>query len=86
MELIDLNRIFHPKPEHWGLRGDAYLWLELEHVFSHLQPLGSATAIDALLKGLYLNLVGEAPVTGRRPYVSRYAGGGMSSGYIEASF
>jgi hypothetical protein len=30
--------------------------------------------------------VGEAPSAGRRPFVARYAHGGMSSGYVDADF
>lgn len=86
MELLDLKRVFDLAPGQWGLRGDPYLWQELEHAFAHLQLPRTSQSIDALLTDLYTNLVGEAPVTGRRPYISRYAGGGMSSGTIEASF
>ncbi|RZK33204.1 MAG: hypothetical protein EOO61_15710 [Hymenobacter sp.] len=86
MELIQLQRIFHPKPDQWGLRGDPYLWQELEYVCTSLQLPGSAAEIDSLLQCLYLNLVGEALAHGRQPFVARYQGGGMSSGHLEANF
>lgn len=29
----ELSLIFERKPEQWGLRGDLYLWDEMEYVF-----------------------------------------------------
>ena len=81
-----LAHIFQPPPARWGLRGDPYLWQELEPALAE-QPLpDSPAAIDTLLVSLYLKLVGEAPGAGRHTFVARYAHGGMSSGYVDADF
>jgi molybdenum cofactor cytidylyltransferase len=86
MEATTLQHIFQPPPPHWGLRGDPYLWQELEQALAG-QPLPeSPIAVDALLAHLYVTLVGENPSVGRRTYVPRYAHGGMSSGYVDADF
>ncbi|RZK27434.1 MAG: hypothetical protein EOO61_23475, partial [Hymenobacter sp.] len=86
MDLPLLQRIFHPKPDQWSLRGDPYFWQELEYVFVSLQLPSSPTEIDTLLQCLYLNLVGEVPAIGRQPFVARYQGGGMSSGHLDTNF
>jgi hypothetical protein len=67
MDATALRQIFHPTPGQWGLRGDPYLWQELEQVFA--QPLASPAAADALLRTLYANVVGEAPAPGRQVFV-----------------
>ena len=46
----------------------------------------SPAAVDVLLASLYFQLVGEAPLAGRQPFVPRYAHGGMSSGHVAADF
>ena len=81
-----LKHLFQPINSQWGLRGDPYLWEELEQVFAQLQLPKNAADIDALLETLYHNLVGEAVATGRQPIVQRYKHGGMSSGHIGADF
>lgn len=86
MDATALQRVFQPTPSQWGLRGDPYLWQELEQVLAYLQPPADQSTADALLRALYTNLVGEAPAPGRRVFVARYQGGGMSSGYVDADF
>ncbi|MDO7874401.1 hypothetical protein Q5H93_06625 [Hymenobacter sp. ASUV-10] len=86
MDAHSLRQIFQPTPGQWGLRGDPYLWQELEQVFAQLQPPADPAAADALLQALYINLVGEAPAPGRPAFVARYAHGGMSSGQVDADF
>ncbi len=81
-----LQRIFEPPPAQWGLRGDPYLWQDLARTMLALPLPESATAADELLRRLYQQLVGEAPAAGRRPFVARYQGGGMSSGHVDANF
>jgi hypothetical protein len=81
-----IHQYLSEAPARWGLRGDPYLWQELTHALAE-QPLPTHEAeADALLAGLYLELVGEALVPGRRPFVARYAHGGMSSGHVAADF
>ncbi|GAB3637370.1 hypothetical protein GCM10027422_29600 [Hymenobacter arcticus] len=86
MKNPDLQLLIQPTPAQWGLRGDPDLWQELGQALAE-QPLASSpAAADALLASLYLALVGEAPATGRQPFVARYAHGGMSSGRVSADF
>ena len=86
MDSTSLTFVFQPLPTQWGLRGDPYLWQELEQTLADRPLPASAAAIDDLLSSCYLSLVGEAPSAGRRTFVARYAHGGMSSGYVDADF
>ena len=86
MSPASLARIFQPPPTRWGLRGDPYLWQEMEQTLAAVPLPASPAAVDDLLASLYLQLVGEAPRAGRHTFVARFAHGGMSSGYVDADF
>jgi molybdenum cofactor cytidylyltransferase len=86
MNATALQHVFQPPPPRWGLRGDPYLWQDLEQALAAQPQPGSPAAVDALLARLYLALVGENPSAGHRTYVPRYAHGGLSSGYVDADF
>jgi len=68
------------------LRGDPYLWQEMEHALAAAPLPASPAAVADLLANLYLQLVGEALHAGRHTFVARFAHGGMSSGYVDADF
>lgn len=79
--------LFTKRPWQWGLRGDPYLWQELETQLGE-QPLPDtveefahllATAFEALV-GLPLNS------TEHHHYLERHSHGGMSSGLISFEF
>ena len=68
------------------MRGDPYLWQEMERTLAAAPLPASPAALADLLANLYLKLVGEAPRAGRQTFVARFAHGGMSSGYVDADF
>lgn len=86
MRLDSLARVFQPPPPRWGLRGDPYLWQEMEQALAAAPLPASPAALADLLANLYLQLVGEAPHASRHTFVARFAHGGMSSGYVDADF
>jgi len=68
------------------LRGDPYLWQEMEQALAAAPLPVSPAALADLVANLYLQLVGEAPHAGRHTFVACFAHGGMNSGYVDADF
>lgn len=82
----DLSLIFERKPAQWGLRGDPYLWDEM-------QELCVADSLDIDDYGVarfvceYFEKVTGQPLTiDAKAYVGRFAHGGMSSGSVCGEF
>ncbi|MGW0801299.1 hypothetical protein, partial [Streptomyces sp. NPDC002692] len=81
---VSIADLFDPEPEHWGLRGDPYLW---EALRDHVSDADAPTSVDEVVSRLHTafgELVGLDLVRDRRSSVYRvqYAHGGMSSGMI----
>lgn len=82
-----LSIIFKSKPESWGLRGDPYLWCELEQAFAGIPvPCSKACFIDCFEK--FFKKLTNYPLNteGESIFVERYARGGMSSGQVSMEF
>lgn len=82
-----LSIIFKSKPESWGLRGDPYLWCELEKVFADIPaPCSKACFIDYFEK--YFEKLTNYPFNTEDEsiFVEKYARGGMSSGQVSMEF
>ena len=82
----DLSLIFERKPIQWGLRGDPYLWKEMQGAC-----VGKSLDIDAYgvakFVADYFQKVTEQPLmVDARAYVERFAHGGMSSGTVDGGF
>ena len=71
------------KPDYWGLRGDPYLWAELEEALSAFdKPTtsdGFELLINRVMQRLGIDLEGDVP----EQYIDRYPTGGMSGGYVD---
>lgn len=81
-----LTSLFETGPRQWGLRGDPYLWREMQSRLTQCDYPASEAALMSLLEQTYHELVG-APVTSHKPiFVERYSHGGMSSGYVSPTF
>lgn len=81
---VTIADLFDPEPEHWGLRGDPYLWRALR---GHLSDADAPTSVDEVVSRLHTafgELVGLDLAGDRQPsvYRAQYAHGGMSSGMI----
>ncbi|ARK10097.1 putative molybdenum carrier protein [Fibrella sp. ES10-3-2-2] len=78
--------LFQERPTQWGLRGDPFLWDELEQVSRTLVLPKTTQELRNLLLLLISNLIGEELIHGKLVPVARYSFGGMSSGMVYADF
>lgn len=77
---------FGERPHQWGLRGDPYLWEELEKTLMNLAPANSSDELILLLESEFLRMVGVPISHNEDVFVEKFAHGGMSSGYVSLSF
>ena len=76
---------FGEPPEQWGLRGDPYVWAELEHRLAEAPVPAEREAARRQLDGCFFDVVGVDPRNDsldesvHRP---EFAHGGMSSGHV----
>jgi len=81
-----IERLFHPEPEHWGLRGDPFLWREMAGAF-HDAPLPTSTPQLSLeIERMFEVLTGQPITSEEFILLERHAHGGMSSGNISPQF
>lgn len=82
----NLADLFDPQPHQWGLRGDPYLWRDMQaQLAQHAYPPTEA-ALMSLLEQTYQQMTGT-PLANREPmFIERYSHGGMSSGYVSPQF
>jgi hypothetical protein len=82
-----LADLFEPAPDHWGSRGDLFLWMEMRQALCHCElsvAPGSnpECTVEGRLVAAVAVLTGTEPNERRAVYVRRYARGGMSSGMV----
>ena len=78
--------IFKQKPTQWGLRGDPFLWEDLESYFTKY-PLTIGEAEFCIKIEQYIaHLVENHPMNQDAIFIEQYAHGGLSSGCISLSF
>ncbi len=82
----DLSLIFERRPWQWGLRGDPYMWDDLQS-----RCMGKSADMDEydlahMVFDFFEETTGEALSMDSRPYVEKYAHGGMSSGGLSGEF
>ena len=82
----DFSAVFEKRPQRWGLRGDPYFWEELRESFAgQALPLSADAVVESVC--VKFESVTGVPLTyDARPYVERYAHGGMSSGHVSGLF
>jgi hypothetical protein len=78
--------LFQKEPTRWRLRGDPYLWQEMQATLaSHAYP-NTEEQLTVLLEQTYQQLTGT-PLSNHDPVlIERYSHGGMSSGSISPQF
>jgi hypothetical protein len=81
-----ITDLFAPRPGHWGLRGDPFLWDELVQRFAYLPLPASAEDLRALLEEGYARLTGQALDSDEPVRVDRYGTDGMSGGLVSPDF
>lgn len=83
-----VDQLFTPEPVQWGLRGDPYLWREMERrAAGEILPVGIA-AVEESLHALICTILGtewQRFIAQDRVYHPDLAHGGMSSGYVKVS-
>jgi hypothetical protein len=78
--------LFRLRPERWGLRGDPYLWTEMERRFEGVPCPATPEELVALIEEAFQELTGH-PLSSAEPlYVKQFAHGGMSSGMVFPQF
>ena len=83
----DLSLIFDNKPTQWGLRGDPYMWEDLQKDFrgKFIEDADWYSVVGAVFHKFEEKA--RIPLTlGAQAYVAEYAHGGMSSGSISGDF
>ena len=82
----DFSVIFEEEPKQWGLRGDPYLWQEMkEECVGKKFPFFEDEIVEYV--GRKFAEVSGVPLTyDAKPYVEKFAHGGMSSGHLAGVF
>ena len=82
----DMSVLFEDEPKTWGLRGDPYLWAELREESTGKEfPFHEDVVVEMVCRKF--ESVSGVPLTyDARPYVEKYAHGGMSSGHLSGLF
>jgi hypothetical protein len=78
--------IFEKKPDGWGLRGDPYLWGELQQVFTTIPLPCSKTCFIHHFEKFFYDLTNHSLNSESDFYVKKYDHGGMSGGGISVDF
>lgn len=86
MTSITLADLFDPKPNQWGLRGDAYLWDELQAYFSDMPLPRSSIEWEELLIEAFEVLTNHTLNEEKAFFIDKLAKGTMTSGGVLASF
>ena len=82
----DLSLIFERKPYNWGLRGDPYLWDEMQTACAG-KPLDiDDNKLVGIIGELFEKTTGQTLALGVRAFIKEYDHGGMSSGYVSGDF
>lgn|SRR5690554_404914 len=83
-----LSIIFTPKPQSWGLRGDSFLWDELEQYFATIPFSCSKSHFIELFEEQFQKFTNEHFKGNRKEaiFVEKFSHGGMSSGQISIPF
>lgn len=82
----DLSIIFEKEPKQWGLRGDPFLWAELKkECFGRGFPSHEDDIVELVCQK-FESISGVPPTYDAKPYVDKYAHGGMSSSHLSGLF
>ncbi|MCA9899284.1 MAG: hypothetical protein H6654_06955 [Ardenticatenaceae bacterium] len=83
---IYVAELFKEKPWQWGLRGDPYLWEEMQTHFAQTPLPDQAEKLEQLLAQAFESLTGQ-PITAENFIaVERFPRSGMSGGMVSPEF
>lgn len=83
---LKITDIFKDKPSIWGLRGDPYLWTEIQLAFEKIEIHIDEIEFEQKLYNLFKQFTGHDIFSQERVFVKRYDMGGMSSGHVSTKF
>lgn len=78
--------IFRERPTQWGLRGDPYLWADLENHFSNIPFPYLQEDFEAELHSFIAKVTGNELTVDDEFHVPKYHHHGMSAGMISGEF
>lgn len=81
-----IGQLFDPLPEHWGLRGDPFLWQAMKDSLSARRLPTTASSLIVDIERAFEKLSGRPLYASPPFYMKEFAHGGMSSGGIDPSF
>jgi len=81
-----LSELFKEEPLRWGLRGDPFLWRDMERTLRGISFPQTEAQFIALIERTFEQLTGARISSADHIYVEKYAHGGMSSGYVSPAF
>ncbi|MFZ6873422.1 MobA protein [Undibacterium sp. Di27W] len=83
---LTIAMLFKEAPTSWGLRGDPYLWEELQEYFATAALPESAILLQEKIEQAFQDLTGLSMYESDNFLIPRFAHGGMSSGQICTKF
>lgn len=81
-----VDHLFFDKPLQMGLRGDHFFWDYLARVCKATQTEITSKNIERFVKATFENVSGCELTVNARPFVERFAHGGMSSGLLSGKY
>ena len=81
-----VSEIFNNRPIQWGLRGDPFLWDEMQQYFSKKELPCTKEQFDAEFRCQFKLMTGDELGFAKVTYVKRYAKTGMSKGVVSHTF
>jgi len=85
-DAVPISMLFSALPPHWGLRGDPFLWAEMERFFRKVPCPSSPSELEAAVSNAFEKLTGQDMLQAGPVFIERYSHGGMSSGHVDPSF
>lgn len=78
--------IFKERPEQWGLRGDPYLWDDLEKRFNRINLPFAVEKFEEEIYFYIKQCTGQRLEEAENTYIEMYDRGGLTSGMISYAF
>ena len=84
--VVSVAKIFEGRPNQWGLRGDPFLWNDLETHFLSFNIPYSEVDFCKEMNRVFEKLIGSSLDSKEVIHIPKYSHGGMSSGMIDPEF
>ncbi|KAB3521010.1 hypothetical protein GC425_07245 [Corynebacterium sp. zg254] len=90
-----VSALFDGEPSQWGLRGDPYMWRDLQERFASTPLPETADELEVLIKGAFWAIIeaeasrdasGNPKHWQKRYWIERFSHGGLSSGSVSMYF